>query len=384
MHIEMSNIYLDNNATTPLDPTVREVMLPYLKERFGNPSSQHGYGIEAGRAITDARHIVAGALGVREYEIVFTSGATESVNTAIKGIARATQRKGRHIVTSLIEHECVLETCRYLEEDGWSVTYVMPNEYGTVDAKAVTAAIREDTTLIAIMHVNNELGTIYDISEIARQIKQRDADIAVCVDGAQAFGKLRADLSHIDAYAFSAHKLHGPKGVGGLYVREGVQIKPLMSGGGQEFKLRSGTENVPGIVGLGEAAKVAYAYLDAHQKHLGDVKQAFMDEMRVFKNVHINSPVDALSTTVNFSVKGVSADALMRALEAHGIYISTGSACSANNTIKSHVLAGINASEEIQNSALRVSFSRMNTLEEAYTAAGVIKREGEALLRRYR
>ena len=369
----MKQIYLDNNATTPLDPEVFSAMEPYLKETFGNPSSQHAMGAEAKRAVTDSRFVVAEALGAKDGEVVFTSGATESVNMALKGFARAHKREGMHIVTSAIEHECVLETCRVLEEEGYTVTYIKPDRYGWIEPKRVIDAVRDDTVLVAIMHVNNELGTIYDIEEIAREVKTNWNDVTVFADGAQAFGKLSVDLKYIDAYAFSAHKMHGPKGTGGLYIKEGSRIKPFVVGGGQERNMRSGTENVSGIVGLKKATEIAYKHLEEHRAHLKELKDLFLKELNSFDNVVVNSPEDALENTLNVSLVGIPAETLMHALEERGVYISTGSACSTNNKIKSHVLDGIDAAQDIKDSAIRVSFSRMNTHDEVKECGVILK-----------
>lgn len=343
-----------------MEEAVVQAMIPYYTELFGNPSSQHEMGVIAERAVTDMRNIVANALGVKAHELIFTSGATESVNMALLGIAQANKREGMHIVTSSIEHECVLETCRELEEAGYSVTYIAPDKYGYIEPRKVVDAIRGDTVLVAIMHVNNELGTINDVHAIARDVKTNWENVHVFVDGVQAFGKLIVNLEYVDSYAFSGHKMHGPKGVGGLYIKEGTKIKPLIVGGGQEMKLRSGTENVPAIVGLGKATEIAYEHLDKHKKHIEGLKRTFLEELSGLSDVVVNSPEDAISNTLNISLLGVSAEILMHALEEKGVYVSTGSACSANNKIKSHVLEGIGVDDEVKNSAIRVSFSHMN------------------------
>lgn len=376
----MTDIYFDNNATTPVDPSVRDAMLPFLGEMFGNPSSQHTKGVEAYRTVEDARHSVARALGVTVERVFFTSGATESINTALRGVAHKHRKQDRHIVTSLVEHDCVLETCRVLEESGCEVTYLAPDQYGTVTPEQVLGAIRDDTVCVVLMQVNNELGTVHDVARTMRAVKERRSDIVTVVDGAQAFGKIIVDCSHIDMYALSAHKIHGPKGVGALYVREGLQIDPLIVGGGQEKKMRSGTHNVPGIVGLGEATKVAYEDMEKHVAHITEVRDALRDGLMQIEGAHINSPEDALATTFNVSFSGVSAETLMHALEARGVYVSTGSACSTNNKIKSHVLVGVGADEGIQDSAIRFSFSRMNSSEEARQVASMVKEEVERFI----
>jgi len=374
----MERIYLDNNATTPVDPEVVEAMTPFFADIFGNPSSQHAMGVEAQRALSDARMIVAQALGVGDREIIFTSGATESVNMALKGIAKANKKSGNHIVTSSIEHECVLETCRELEEDGYVVHYVKPDRYGLIDPRRVVDAVRDDTVMVAIMHVNNELGTINDIEEIAREIKTNWQDVYVFADGAQAFGKLTINLNNIDLYSFSAHKMHGPKGVGGLYIKESTKIKPLIVGGGQELKLRSGTENVPGIMGFKRAVEIAYEYVEEHRTYIRNLRALFLEQLQGLEYI-INSPEDALENTLNLSFPGYRAEHIMHLLEQQGVYVSTGSACSTNDKVRSHVLEGVDAPPEIKESALRISFSRMNTKDEIAQAGRILREIREAL-----
>ncbi|MBI2876237.1 MAG: cysteine desulfurase [Candidatus Tectomicrobia bacterium] len=358
----MRELYLDNNATTPIAPEVREALLPFLDERYGNPSSLHRKGVEAERALKESRHKMAALLNVRDQEIIFTSGATESDNLALKGVARAYQRQGKHLVTTAAEHEAVLESCKALEEEGFEVTRLTPDGYGRVGVEQVISALRDDTVLVAVMHVNNELGTIYPIAEMARAVKRRNPKTLVFSDGAQAFGKLPVSLQQVDLYAISGHKIHAPKGVGALWVRNGVRLRPLLSGGGQERNLRPGTENVAGAVALAAAATLAYANLEGHRDHLRALKRRFLEGMAGLEPVRINSPEDGLETTANVAFPGVPAEVLLHALEARGVYVSTGSACSTRHKRHSHVLHALGLPEAVMNASLRFSFSRYNTL----------------------
>ena len=379
----MSETYLDNNATTPVAPEVIEAMRPFFDERFGNPSSLHRKGVEAERAVTDARHTLADMLGVSEREVIFTSGATEAVNMAIRGLAERNPRMGRHIVTTAVEHDCVLSSCQALEEKGYEVSYLKTDEYGAVTPEAVVDAIRDDTVLVAVMHVNNELGTINPVEEIARAVKGTQKQPYMIVDGVQAFGKLIVDLSHIDGYAVSAHKIHGPKGVGALVLKEAAQQRtlPLIVGGGQEFGMRSGTQNVPAIVGFAKAAERAHSGRGEHREHMDMLRNMLRNYVEEVADVVINSPNDALATTFNVAFLGVPAETLLHALEENGIYVSTGSACSSNNQIKSHVLEHVSGRQEVIDSSIRFGLSRMNTREEIERVGEVLKEKVEELRR---
>lgn len=373
-----TEIYLDNNATTPLDPAAREAMEPYFSERFGNPSSLHHKGVEAERALTDARHTLAGLLGVSEREMVFTAGATESLNLALQGLARARSRQGRHLVTTLVEHDCVLATCQLLEEQGWSVTYLPTDRYGRVTPQQVLEALRDDTVLVAVMQVNNELGSINPIAEIAQAIKRQAPEVAVVSDGVQGFGKLPLDLAAVDVYAFSAHKFHGPKGAGVLMVKDGLSLKPLLAGGGQEKGLRPGTENVPAIMGMAKAAELAFAGRAEHQSHLLELRQRLLALITDGTGAVLNSPEEAVAGTINIAFPGLSAETLANSLEEQGIYLSTGSACSSNHQIKSRVLEHITSDPELRRGSLRIGLSRFNTREEIERAGAVIREAVQA------
>lgn len=380
----MREIYLDNNSTTPLAPEVLEAMLPYFGEFFGNPSSLHKKGIEAERGIKQARQILADILHVKTSEVYFTSGATEADNLAIKGIAYARKKRGNHIITQKTEHEAVLESCRQLEKQGYEVTYLGVDEYGNVNEKDLIAAITDKTILVAIMHVNNEIGTIYPINEFARLCKKEKSDITFFSDGVQAFGKLEINLDNIDLYAISAHKVHGPKGMGALVVKEGKNLEPLISGGGQESNLRSGTENVAGIVGFGKAAELAYENLKNKQKHFSKLRERFLyllqnSNSRGLTSVAVNSPEDGIAATINVAFGGVPSEVLLHALEERGIYTSSGSACAGGKQSISYVLEAIRTPYEFINSSLRFGFSRYNTLDEIDFTCKVLKELVEKL-----
>lgn len=376
-------IYLDNNATTPVAREVLEAMEPYWRDEFGNPSSMHRKGATAERAVTNTRHTLADILGVRAREVVFTSGATESITTAIQGIAEATKRQGRHIVTTLVEHDCVLSACQKLEEAGWEVMYLPTDSFGAVTPKAVSEAVRDDTSVVSVMHVNNELGTINPINDIAREVKAKNADTTVVSDGVQAFGKLPIDLADIDAYALSAHKIHGPKGSGALVVKNSVKMKPLIVGGGQEENRRSGTHNVPGIVGLGKAAELAYASLPEHDAHMNACREELERIAREIDGAVVHSPPHGLASTLSAAFPGVPAETLLHVLEERGVFISTGSACSSNKDIVSHVIRHITDNDEVRQSTIRFSFSRFTVLDDVKKVGAMLKEEVPALRQVY-
>jgi len=366
-------IYLDNNATTPVAPEVMEAIHPYFCQVYGNPSSLHRKGVEAERAVRTSRSTIARIFGVRDDEVIFTSGGTEGDNLAIKGTARALRRRGTHIITTQVEHPAVLESCRELEGEGFRVTYLAVNAHGRVEPDDVLSAVTDETILVSIMHVNNELGTIFPVEEIAARLKRQRPEIVVHTDGVQAVGKLKVGLDHIDLYTISGHKIHAPKGIGALLVREATRLKPLMTGGGQERGLRSGTENVPGIVGLATAIQLAYENLAATQAYLSDLRSRFLAGLAEVPGVRVNSPPDSIPTTVNVSFPGIPAEVMLHALEAEGVYVSTGAACSSRKGRRSHVLEAFHLPPDVIDSSLRFSFSRYTTVEEIETAVQVIR-----------
>ncbi|WP_267256797.1 cysteine desulfurase family protein [Coxiella endosymbiont of Ornithodoros maritimus] len=362
----MPEIYLDNNATTSTAPEVVESLLTFFSKSYGNPSSLHRLGLQAERAVDEARRGLSGLLVVHEDEIVFTSGGTESANLAVKGAAQACKRKGNHIITTTIEHDAVLGSVKQLEQAGFIVDFAKVDTQGKVSPESVVELIKPNTILVAVMHVNNELGSINPINEIAESVKAKNKGIIFFSDGAQAFGKLEIDLTHIDLYSISGHKFHAPKGSGALYVKKKTLLQPLISGGGQEFDLRSGTQNVPNIVGLAKAARLAYGHLKETREYWRELMADFLEGLKNIPEVKINSPVGALENTLNVSFNSIPSQVMMNSLEEKGIYVSAGSACSGAKGKPSHVLKAIGLPPKRIRSAIRFSFSRYNTHEEIH------------------
>ena len=376
----MKEIYLDNNATTRVTPEVLEAMMPYFEQCFGNASSPHRKGMEADRALYESRKKILEIFGVAEtHEVIFTSGGTESDNLAIIGTARAADKKRHHIVTTSVEHSAVLESVRTLDSGsastssahnlGFEITYVSPREDGVVHMEDILKVLRENTVLVSVMQVNNETGAIFPVEEIAKAVKAKNPECTVHVDGVQAVGKLRPDFTHIDLYSISGHKFHAPKGIGALLVPKKLQaksykLKAILHGGGQEFGLRSGTENVPGAVALAKALELSYENFDANIKHCKQLKKALITGIVPLGDVVINSPENSVDQTLNVSFLGIPGEVLLNALSERGIYVSTGSACSNRRQRKSHVLAALGLPEERINSSIRFSFSRYNTTKE--------------------
>lgn len=361
--------YLDHSATTQPRPEVVEAMLQALGPRFGNPSSLHGLGVSAERLVKESRAAVARLIGAAPGHLVFTSGGTEANNLAILGAARAYRSRGRHLITTRIEHPCVLEACRALEEEGWEVTYLPVNAAGQISAAQVAEALRPDTVLVSVMHVNNELGSVMPIAEVAAALRGRPT--LLHVDAVQSAGKLPVDVQRLGAHllTLSGHKIHGPKGIGCLYVRPGVRLQPLLYGGGQEGGLRSGTENVPGIVGLGTAAALAQQELARAGPHLRALQQQVLDGLAAAGlEFHVNGPAPGTGAPhiLNLSFAGVSrGEVLVHALEQHGVYVSTGSACHSKRRAVSHVLEALRLPGARASGAIRVSFSPHSTAADA-------------------
>lgn len=359
----MKKIFLDHAATTPADPRVVEAMLPYFSESFGNPSSIHSLGLETRTAVAEAREKVARLIGASGDEIIFTSGGTESDNLAIKGVAQANTHKGRHIVTTRIEHHAVEGSCRYLERQGFTVTFVGVDKDGLVDPKDVEKAVTPETILISVMHANNEVGTVQPITEIGKMAKARN--IYFHTDAVQTVGHIPAKVDElaVDLLAISAHKLYGPKGVGALYVRKGTRIVSFMHGGGQERGLRASTENVPGIVGLGKAAEIAQAEMDAEVRHLIRLRDKLIKGLlERIPQIRLNGhPTQRLPNNVNVSVASVEGEALAVSLDLEGIAASTGSACSSEDAEPSHVLIAMGVPVELARGSVRFSLGKRNT-----------------------
>ena len=369
-------IYLDNAATTPLDPAVLQAMMPYLTELYGNPSSIHGTGQESQRALDRARKQTAAALGVRPQEIYFTSGGTESDNWAIRGAAWANREKGRHLITSAVEHHAVLHTFRWLEKQGFEATYLPVNRLGRVDPEAVRSAIRKDTTLISVMAANNEIGTLQPMEKIGRIA--REAGVLFHTDAVQAVGAVPVDPEawHADLLSLSAHKFHGPKGAGALYVRLGTRIGPLLFGGAQERGLRGGTENVAGIVGLGEAVEIAAAKLPERSEKVRALRDLLIRGVleRIPGAILNGDPRNRLPGNAHFSFPGLDGEALLLRLDLMGIACSGGSACTSGSPEPSHVLTAIGQGPDLARSGLRITLGDRNTEEEIRETLDVLAR----------
>jgi cysteine desulfurase len=359
----MKPIYLDYAATTPADKRVVAAMLPCFEEIFGNPSSLHAFGQEAGAAVERARAKVASFLGVRPAEIVFTSGGTESDNFAIKGVAYANRKRGNHIITSAIEHDAVLSTCRFLETEGFRVTYLPVDGEGLVDPAAVAEAITDETVLVSVMHANNEIGTIEPVAEIGRLAHERG--VYFHTDAVQTFGHLpfRAGDVNADLLSASGHKLYGPKGVGLLYIRGGTRILPFMNGGSQESGRRASTLNVPGIVGLGRAVELAAETLVEEGARLTSLRDRLIAGLfERLDGIRLNGhPVRRLANNINLSIDHVEGEGMILILDMLGIACSTGSACSASSLEPSHVLAAIALPQQPPHGSLRISLGRFTT-----------------------
>jgi cysteine desulfurase len=358
----MKEIYFDHSATTPVDQSVLEAMLPYLRDRYGNPSSSYRLGKEARQAMENAREQVAALIGASPDEIIFTSGGTEANNLAILGTAYRYWEKGRHIITSAIEHRAVLEPCKFLKSQGFDVTFLPVDESGMVDPGEVERALRTDTILVSIMHANNEIGTIQPIEEIRKILRERG--ILFHCDAVQSVGRIPVDVETLgcDMLSISAHKLYGPKGVGCLYLRKGTEIVPLITGGGQEKDLRGGTENLPGIVGFGRAAELARQFLDRIPWELVLLRDRIIDGIseRIPNSFLNGHRFRRLPGHASFSFAGVDGQALISMLDEKGISASSGSACHSDSPGPSHVLKAMGYSDQLAQSTLRVTLGRDN------------------------
>lgn len=379
--------YLDNSATTCAFARVCDIMMKTMSQDYGNPSSLHTKGFHAEHYVNEAREAVARSLRVSDREIIFTSGGTESNNMALIGCAMANKRKGNHLITTVFEHASVGNTMRFLEEQGFRVTYLPVDHEGTVSLKALEEAICPETILISVMYVNNEIGSVQPIEEIARIIRRKKPDILFHVDAIQAYGKyvIRPKRQGIDLLSVSGHKIHGPKGTGFLYVRDKVKIKPIIFGGEQQHGMRSGTENVPGIAGLGEAVKEIYKDHDARIAKMYELKTLFVEQLSDLEKIVINGqPLQqGAPHIVSVSFRGVRSEVLLHALEERGIYVSAGSACSSNHPAVSGTLKSIGVEKELLDSTLRFSFSIFTTADEIRYAADTLK-ELVPVLRRFK
>ena len=379
-------VYLDNSATTRCFDEVAQLMMKIMCEDYGNPSSMHHKGVEAEHYIRHARETLARILKVNEKEILFTSGGTESDNIALIGTAMANHRAGRHLITTKIEHPAVLQTMRYLEDQGFRVTYLPVDGQGKIRLEDLEHAICKETILVSVMHTNNEIGTLEPIAEAGELIKQVNPDTVFHVDAVQGFGKFRIYPSRmkIDLLSASAHKIHGPKGVGFLYRNDKIKISPIIYGGGQQKGMRSGTENVPGAAGLARAAELMYENLDADMERLYRLREMFIQGVSQIDHVKVNGCAgrEGAAHIVSLSVRGIRSEVLLHALEDRDIYVSAGSACASNNPRPSATLKAIGVERELLESTIRFSFSVFTTEEEIrYTLKALY--EIIPMLRRY-
>ncbi|MFP4662571.1 MAG: cysteine desulfurase family protein [Halanaerobiales bacterium] len=378
----MKEIYLDNSATTrPLDKVVDKIS-ETLKKNYGNPSSLHNKGLAAEKVLKNARSIIARKLEVNPGEIYFTSGGTESNNLAIKGVAYNYRNRGKHLITTGVEHASVLETFLALEEDGFEVSFLKPDRYGNISLEELADSITKNTTLVSIIHINNELGTIQPLNEIAKIIKEKNQNTYFHTDCVQSFGKvlLRPEDDNIDLLTISGHKIHGPKGVGALYKRKGIELKAQLLGGGQEDGVRCGTENIPGIAGLIPAVD---ALPDFNSKNTFDekldmLKKQFLKKLgKIKREFIINSPEEGAPHILNVSFPGTKGEVLIHSLESEGIYVSTGSACHSKSNEKSHVLRAIGLPAQQIDGTIRISFSHFIDKKDIDYTIDVLKEQLE-------
>lgn len=362
-----SRIYLDYNATTPVDPRVQGAMRPYVEGVFGNPSAAHALGREAKTALERAREAVAGMLGTKDKdEVVFVSSGTEADNLALGGVASAYQERGKHIITSAVEHSAVLETCAALEERGFAVTYLPVDEHGMLDLEELRRAIRSDTIVVSLMHANNETGVVFPLAEIGAITKERE--VLFHTDAVQSFGKIPLHVQHlmIDLLSISAHKIYGPKGAGALYVRRGIRLRPLLRGGGQERGRRAGTENVPAIVGLAEAARLMFLEMINEGERVGKLRDRLeAGIMTRVQGVRVNGQRSPrVSHTSNLTFDGIEAQTLVAGLDLEGIAVSAGSACHVGSREPSHVLRAMGHTPEQVEGSIRCSLGRFTGEED--------------------
>lgn len=379
-------VYLDNSATTRCFDEVAQLTHKILCEHYGNPSSMHHKGVEAEQYVRDARETLAKILKVSEKEILFTSGGTESDNIALIGTAMANHRRGRHLITTRIEHPAVLQPMAYLQNQGFEVTYLLVDKEGRIRLQDLERAIRQDTILVSIMHTNNEIGSIQPIAEAGALIKRCNPQTLFHVDAVQGFGKFRIypKKMQIDMLSVSAHKIHGPKGIGFLYVREGAKVNPIMYGGGQQKGMRSGTENVAGIAGMAMAAEMVYRDLDRDMEKMYGLREMLISGASRIEGIKVNGCPGREGTAhiVSLSVPGVRSEVLLHALEERGIYVSAGSACAAHKPQPSATLKAIGVEKELLESTIRFSLSVFTTKEEIeYTVQALC--EMVPMLRKY-
>ena len=377
----MKRVYLDNAATTKLIPEVMNEMIPYMTEVYGNPSSPHYFGQQSAMGLDKARRRVADAINADPSEIIFMSGGSEADNTAIRGIAERYAKKGRHIITTAVEHHAVLHTCQMLEKQGFEVTYLPVDEYGMVTVDQVREAMRDDTVLVTVMFANNEVGTIMPIPEIGALCHERK--VFFHTDAVQAIGHLPIDVKamNIDMLSMSAHKFHGPKGVGALYLRKGIVLPPLIYGGAQERNRRAGTENVPGIVGMGKAIELACTDLDKKMASMSALRDKLITELpKRIPEIKLNGhPTKRLPNNVNFSIKYIEGESILLMLDLNGIAASSGSACTSGSLDPSHVLLAMGLTHEVAHGSVRMTLCVETTEEDVDYVLEVLPKVAERL-----
>lgn len=368
-------IYFDHAATTPVDPRVLDKMLPYFTQKFGNPNSQHAFGRETVCAVDDARDEIAACIGAKPSEIYFTSGGTEADNWALRGAAHALANRGRHLIVSAVEHPAMIATAKELAKKGFEVTFAEVDEYGAVDLEKLEKAIRPDTVFVGVMTANNEVGTIQPVKEIAALCKTKG--IVFFTDAVQAAGAIPLNVKEIgaDMLSFSAHKFYGPKGIGVLYIRSGLKIEKLVSGGHQERSMRGGTTNVPAVVGMAEALRIATQNLDENAAYVSAIRDRFIHRvLREIPYVKLNGhPEKRLPANANFSFRYIEGESLLFSLDLKNIAVSSGSACSSGSLEPSHVLLAMGLPEGLAHGSVRFSFGKDSTPEEADYAADALK-----------
>lgn len=370
-------IYFDNSATTKPYKEVAEVVYDIMMNNYGNPSSLHRLGKKAEDAMTDARRVIADSINANENEIYFTSGGTECDNIAILGFARANKRIGNRIITTKAEHAAVTEPFNVLAEEGFDVCYADLNADGSVSLDSVKSLINDKTILVSIMWVNNETGAITDVDGLLKLIHQFSPNAALHIDAVQAYGKVKIDVKKqkIDMLSLSSHKIHGPNGVGALYVADKTKINPVTYGGHQEKNLRSGTENLAGICGFAKACEIKFINFDKDKEHIAKIREHFIKRLSEIDDVRVNSTENSIENILNVSFVGVKSEVLLHVLESKGIYVSTGSACTSKKAKFSHVLKEMNLKNDVIDSAIRFSFSYENTLEDIDYTIDVLKKE---------
>jgi len=373
-------VYMDYAATTPVDPRVFKAMKPYFSEKYGNSVSLHKQGREAKEALEESRKTITEMMNAKPNELIFMGSATESTNMALKGIAFANRKKGKHIVTSKIEHHCVLEPARWLEKQGFEITRLPVDKYGFIDTNQLEKAIRKDTILVSIMHANNEIGTIQDIEKIGKICKEKG--VYFHSDAAQSFGKIPIDTKKmsIDLLSISSHKMYGPKGVGGLYIRKGTKIDPLLHGGGHEFRKRSSTVNVAGIVGFAEATRIQKKEMASDAKNQTALRDRLISELLKIEDAQLTGhPTERLPNNASFWFAYIEGESLLMQLDMNGVSASTGSACSSESLEASHVLLAIGLKPQEAHGSLRLSLGKYTTNEDVDYVLEVVPKSVERL-----